>query len=46
MSKRDEDRKKREKKQQNWLEAQIMAILQKSLKTALDQAMDDLFKGW
>ena len=46
MSKRDEDRKKKEKKQQNWLEAQIMAILQKSLKTALDQAMDDLFKGW
>ena len=41
-----EDRKKKEKKDKSWLEAQIMAILQKSLKTALDEAMEDVFKGW
>ena len=41
-----EDRKKKDKKKKDWLEAEIMAILQKSLKTALDEAMDDIFKGW
>lgn len=41
-----EDRKKKDKKKSSWLEAEIMAILQKSLKTALDEAMDDIFKGW
>lgn len=46
MSQRDEDRKKKEKKQQDWLMVQITAILEKSMKTALDQALDDLFKDW
>ena len=46
MSSRDEDRKKKEKKQQDWLMAQITAILEKSMKAALQQAMDDLFKGF
>ena len=41
-----EDRKKKDKKKKDWLEAEIMAILQKSLKTALDEAMEDIFKGW
>ena len=41
-----EGRKKKDKKKKDWLEAEIMAILQKSLKTALDEAMDDIFKGW
>lgn len=46
MSQRDEDRKKKEKKQQDWFMAQITAILEKSMKAALDQALDDLFKDW
>ena len=46
MSKRDEDRKKKEKKQTDWLTAQIMAIMEKSMKAALKAAMDDLFKDW
>ena len=46
MSTRDEDRKKREKKQQDWLMAQITAIMEKSLKAAMQQAMDDIFRDW
>ncbi len=36
MSQRDDERKKKEKKQQDWLMAQLTAIMEKSLKTALD----------
>ncbi len=46
MSKRDEDRKKREKKQQDWLLAQITAMMEKAMKAALREAMDDLFRDW
>ena len=46
MSSRDEDRKKKEKKHQDWLMAQITAVLEKSMKKALDEALDDLFKGF
>ena len=46
MSKRDEDRKKKEKKQTDWLTAKIVAIMEKSMKAALKAAMDDLFKDW
>ena len=42
MSKRDEDRKK----QEDWLMAQITAIMEKSLKAAMQQAMDDIFKDF
>lgn len=42
MSQRDEERKKKEKKQQDWLMAQLTAILEKSMKAALN----DLFKDW
>ena len=41
-----ENRKKKEKKKKDWLEAQIMAILEKSLRAALDEAMNDLLKDW
>ena len=37
---------RKKKKDDKWLEAMLMEILQKSLKTALDQAMNDIFKGW
>lgn len=46
MSQRDEDRKRKKKKQEDWLMAQITAIMEKSLKAAMQQVMDDLFKDW
>ena len=46
MSSRDDERKKRDKKQQDWLMAQITAIMEKSLKAAMQQVMDDLFKDF
>ena len=45
MSKEDE-KKKKKKKQQSILEAEIMAIVNKSLGAAVNKAMDDIFKGW
>lgn len=38
------DREKEKKK--SVLEAEIMSIMEKSLKTALDKALDDIFKDW
>ena len=46
MSVQKTETKKKKKKKDGWLEAEIMAILQKSLKAAVDQAMNDIFKGW
>ncbi len=42
----DEERKKKKKKQESELEKMILAIMQKSLKTALNQAIEDLFKDF
>ena len=42
MSARD----KKKKKKKSVLEAEIFAFMQKSLKTALDLALDDIFKDW
>ena len=44
MSQQERDRKK--KKKQSTLEAQIFSIMEKSLKTAVDMALDDIFKDW
>ena len=41
-SKRD---KKKKKKQSVW-EAELMRLMEKSLKSALDVALDDIFKDW
>ena len=46
MSERDKKKKKKKKKKKSVLEAEILAFMQKSMKTALDLAMDDLFKDW
>ena len=43
MSQKEKEKKK---KKQSTLEAEIFAILQKSLKAALDVALDDIFKEW
>ena len=41
--KKDKDKKKKEK---SVMEAEIMRFMQKSMKTALDLALDDLFRDW
>ena len=46
MSDRKKDREERKKKQDAWLEKQILAIMEKSMKQALDMAIDDLLKDW
>lgn len=43
MSQKD---KRKKKKKKSILEAELMSIMQKSLKTALDMALDDIFKDW
>lgn len=42
-TKKDQAKKK---KQESWLEQQILAIMEKSMKQALDMAIDDLLKDW
>ena len=44
MSQSEKDREKKKKKKQSILEAEIMRIMEKSLKTALDLALDDILK--
>lgn len=41
----DKDKKKKKRKQST-LENEIFNIMEKSLKTALDVALDDIFKEW
>jgi len=44
--KSQKDKEKEKKRKKSILEAEVMAILQKSMKTALDMALDDIFKDW
>ena len=37
---------KKKKKKKSVIEAEILRIMEKSLKTALDMALDDIFKDW
>lgn len=43
--KKKRDRESSKKKKSN-LEAEVFSIMEKSLKTALDVALDDIFKDW
>ena len=43
MSEKKDDKKK---KKQSTLEAEVFSIMEKSLKTALDIALDDILKDW
>ena len=46
-STKDKERKKKEKRrQQSVLEKEIVSIMHKSMKAALDMALDDLLKDW
>ena len=40
------EKERKKKKEEDWLMAQIMAIMQKSLKIALDEAMKETFNDW
>lgn len=42
-SARDRDKKKKKK---STLESEVFSIVEKSLKMALDKALDDLLKDW
>ena len=47
QAQRDRDKSKnRKKKKQSTLEAEIFSIMEKSLKTALDVALDDILIDW
>ena len=46
MSQNQNDKEKKKKKKQSILEAEIMRIMEKSLKTAIDMALDDILKDW
>ncbi len=46
MSQSQKDKEKKKKKKQSILEAEIMRIMQKSLKTAIDMALDDILKDF
>ena len=47
QAQRDRDKSKnRKKKKQSTLEAEVFAIMEKSLKSALDVALDDILKDW
>jgi hypothetical protein len=41
--KKEKDKKKKKK---SIMEAEIMRFMEKSMKTALDLALDDIFKDW
>ena len=42
----DQEKRKKKKKQESQMEAMIFSIIEKSLKTAMDQALNDIFKDW
>ena len=46
MSQSQKEKDKKKKKKQSILEAEIMRIMQKSLKTALDFALDDILQDF
>ena len=46
MTQSQKDKEKKKKKKQSILEAEIMRIMEKSLKTAIDLAFDVIFKDW
>ena len=46
MARESNEDKKKKKKRQSALEAELFALMEKSLKAALDAAMKDLFKNF
>ena len=46
MTQSQKDKEKKKKKKQSILEAEVMRIMEKSLKTAFDMALDDILKDF
>lgn len=46
MTQSQKDKEKKKKKKQSILETEVMRIMEKSLKTALDMALDDILKDF
>ena len=46
MSDKDKRDKEKKKKKQSTMEAEIFRFLEKSLKSAMDAALDEIFKDW
>ena len=46
MSDRKKNENDKKKKKKSVMEAEIMRFMEKSMKTALDLALDDIFKDW
>ena len=46
MSDRKKNENDKKKKKKSIIEAEIMRFMEKSMITALDLALDDLFKDW
>ena len=43
----DKEKKEKKKKRRKWdLESLILSIMQKSMKTALDEALSEILKTW
>ncbi len=45
-SQSERDKEKKKKKNKSVLEKEIFSIMEKSLKTSLDAALDDILKDW
>lgn len=46
MSQKKDEEKKRKKQQQAAIDAFMLQMIEKSMKSALDAAMKEIFKGW
>ena len=40
------EKDKKQKKRHSLLEAELVRIMEKSLKAAMDKSLDDIFKDW
>lgn len=46
MTQQEWEKEKRRKKQQSAMEKEIMRLIDKSVKVAVDMALKDIFKEW
>ena len=45
MSKEDDKKKKKKKREEDFMKY-VLQFMEKSLKTCMDQALDEIFKDW
>lgn len=46
MRQKGKDKKKKKKQQESFWEQQVLEFMKKSMKVALDQALDSILKEW